>query len=72
MYAYIEVYDDRITVTFYAYLDGPVVSEHTYETWLEVFAASWFDDAPSIPIHISPDLFSEAGEANSNWQAENL
>lgn len=73
MYAYIEVFDAELVLTFYApvtsWLEYEVIATHTYHSWAEVIAACWFNDAPSIPVHISPDLMSENGQDNSQWHS---
>ena len=52
MYAYIEVFETELVLVFI--IQGEVYAQHSYRTWDALIAAHWFDDAPSIPVHISP------------------
>lgn len=73
MYIYIEVYEAGYLV-LHQYRECErgnwPIFEDTYHSWQEVINGGWFEKG--WPIHISPDLFSNAGQDNTEWQTENL
>lgn len=65
MYYYIEVYAEYLEVTVYGltkdWHESKVLETVKFNTWHEFLNSEWYayEYECSIPMHISPDLFSD-------------